>query len=57
METPASTLLPADAVAILQRAARTEIPSGQPLARKKALAGALRRVKAMYPQFFKPEKE
>jgi len=39
----------------LQRAAATPIPSGDPLARIRAINEAERWVKATYPQYFKKE--
>lgn len=53
--TEASRLLPADAVAELQRAAQTPITATDPLARVKAIEQATKRVKANHPQFFKEQ--
>jgi len=54
---PICKLLPDHAREILQHAAATPIPDGQPLARKKALDAANRRVRKLYPKFFITEKE
>lgn len=48
-----SQLLPADAVAQLQRAALTPITEDDPLARVKAIEQTTRRIKMQHPQFFK----
>lgn len=50
-----SRLLPEDARAMLQRAARTPIPPDDPLARQKAVEEANRRVRRMYPEYFLQE--
>jgi hypothetical protein len=47
---PPHRLLPPDAIAILQRAARSE---GTAMQRRKAMEDAEKRVRQMYPQFFK----
>lgn len=49
-------VLPADARAILQRAAATRI-TDDPMARTKAIARATKTVKLMYPNCFKTEPE
>lgn len=46
-------ILPADAIAQLQRAALTPITEDDPLARVKAIEQATRRIKMQHPQFFK----
>jgi hypothetical protein len=51
-----SKVLPADAVAQLQRAALTPITAADPLARVKAIEQTTRRIKVQHPQFFKVEK-
>ena len=50
---PQSTLLPPDAVQLLQQAAKTPIPWRDPLARAKAIDKAVAQIKRQYPQFFK----
>lgn len=45
--------LPADARAILQRAAATRL-DGDPMARRKAIDQATKVVRRMYPAYFKP---
>lgn len=52
---PLANVLPRDAARLLQEAALTPNPRGDPLARLKALERATGRVKAMYPQFFQQE--
>lgn len=51
MTEPPHRLLPPDAIAILQRAAKSE--TGTPMQRRKAMEEAEKRVKRMYPQFFR----
>lgn len=46
------TALPADAVALLQRAAQTPITADDPLARVKAIEQATKRIKRDYPNHF-----
>lgn len=48
-------LLPAEARAILQRAAATRIPDHDPMARTKAINQANKKVRRMYPAYFQPE--
>lgn len=48
-------VLPPEAVAQLQRAARTPFDEFDPLARVKAIEQATRRVKRDYPNFFKEQ--
>jgi hypothetical protein len=48
-----SRLLPASAVAMLQRATKTPITARDPLARVKAIEQAHRRIKLQFPQYFK----
>lgn len=48
-----SRLLPAVAVALLQRSSRTPITADDPLARVKAIEQATRRIKLQFPRFFK----
>jgi hypothetical protein len=50
MTEPPHRLLPPDAIAILQRAAGSE---GTSMQRRKAMEDAEKRVRQMYPQFFK----
>lgn len=52
---PAASLLPAEAVAQLQRAAQTPITAADPLARVKAIEQATQRVRSQFPQFFQSE--
>ena len=47
-----SKLLPEDARRILMRAAKTDVPMWDPMARVKAIEKATEQVKAMYPQLF-----
>lgn len=48
-------VLPADAIALLQRAARTPIPVSDPLARVRAIEQATKRVQQQYPAYFQKE--
>ena len=48
-------LLPIDARMILQRAAQTEIPLDDPLARLKAIENAERQIRLRYPSFFRSD--
>ena len=50
-----SRVLPAAAVAMLQRANQTPVTADDPLARVKAIEQATRRIKMQYPQFFKEQ--
>lgn len=50
-----SRLLPAAAVAMLQRAHQTPITADDPLARVKAIEQATRRIKLQFPQYFKEQ--
>lgn len=52
-----STILPADAIAQLQRAASTPITEDDPLARVKAIEQITRRIKTQHPHFFKRIKD
>ena len=47
--------LPAAAVALLQRAAQTQITASDPLARVKAIEQATKRVKQQFPYHFKKD--
>ena len=49
---PPHQVLPAAAIALLQRAAKTPITADDPLARVKAIEQATKRVKQQYPSFF-----
>lgn len=53
MNDESSRLLPAAAVALLQRANLTPITANDPLARVKAIEQATRRIKIQFPQYFK----
>lgn len=50
---PPHHVLPAAAIATLQRAARTENTAADPLARQKAIEKATQRVKEQFPEYFK----
>lgn len=50
IQTP--TALPAEAVALLQRAANTPITADDPLARVKAIEQVTKRIKRDYPNHF-----
>lgn len=50
-----SQLLPPDAVARLQKAAKTRPTPGDPLARVKALEQAHRAIKSQYPNYFRKD--
>ncbi|CAB3703753.1 hypothetical protein SB816_28485 [Achromobacter sp. SIMBA_011] len=50
---PLSTLLPPEAVRVLQQAARTPITRADPLARVKAIEKACERVRLGNPDFFR----
>jgi hypothetical protein len=52
---PPHRVLPAAAIALLQRAAQTPITADEPLARVKAIEKATKRVKQQYPEFFKKD--
>lgn len=53
-ELPATcATLPEEAVLMLRRAASTPIPSGDRMARAKAVDHAIRFVRLKYPQFFR----
>ncbi|CAB5162337.1 hypothetical protein UFOVP151_20 [uncultured Caudovirales phage] len=47
-----ANILPAEAIAQLQRAALTPITTNDPLARVKAIEQAVKRVKRNHPQYF-----
>lgn len=49
---PPHQVLPAAAIALLQRAAQTPITADDPLARVKAIEQATKRVRQQYPSFF-----
>lgn len=49
---PPHSLLPPDAIALLQKAAQTPNTASDPLARVKAVQQATQRVKAQYPHLF-----
>ncbi|MHA6905454.1 hypothetical protein JK151_08990 [Ralstonia syzygii subsp. celebesensis] len=51
--TPLHQVLPAAAIAQLQRAAQTPINRGDPLARAVAIEQAIQRIKREYPDYFK----
>lgn len=51
-----SSILPADAIAQLQRAALTPVTAADPLARVKAIEQTTRRIKMQHPQFFQGNK-
>jgi hypothetical protein len=55
LQYPTCRLLPEEARAILQRAASTHIPSNDPLARQKAIEDANRKVRNLFPEFFRKE--
>lgn len=58
MKTPTPhQVLPAEAVAQLQRAAKTPITADDPLARVKAIEQATKRIKRDYPHLFQQEHE
>jgi hypothetical protein len=50
-------LLPLHVREILKKAAKTEIPAYDPLARMRAIDHANEMVRRDYPQYFKPEPE
>ncbi|WP_369952292.1 hypothetical protein [Ralstonia syzygii] len=50
---PLHQVLPAAAIAQLQRAAQTPITRGDPLARAVAIEQAVQRIKREYPDYFK----
>lgn len=52
-----STILPADAIAQLQRAALTPVTEDDPLARVKAIEQITRRIKTQHPHLFKGIKD
>lgn len=49
------TFLPAEATALLQKAAATVNPPGDPLVRQKAIERAIAEVKARWPHCFREE--
>ncbi|NLX17395.1 MAG: hypothetical protein GXY45_10575 [Ramlibacter sp.] len=49
---PPARILPPDAVAELQKAARTRILKADPLARVKAINHAIEQIKYRHPEFF-----
>ena len=49
---PPHQVLPAAAIALLQRATKTPITADDPLARVKAIEQATKRVRQQYPSFF-----
>ncbi len=55
MKPTTNHILPAAAIALLQRAAQTPITADDPLARVIAIEQATKRVKRDYPQFFTQE--
>jgi|BarGraIncu00222A_1022003.scaffolds.fasta_scaffold252805_2 hypothetical protein len=48
-------LFPLEVRAMLQRAAQTPIPRGDPYARMKAVDAAIARARQMHPECFQPE--
>jgi len=50
---PVASVLPSEAILLLQKAARTPVPEHDPLARERAINEATLKVKHLYPQFFK----
>jgi hypothetical protein len=54
-DTPGPKLLPLEVRAMLQRAAQTPIPWGDPYARTKAVDAAIARARQMHPECFRPE--
>jgi hypothetical protein len=50
---PPHTLLPPEAIAALQKAARTDAPDCDPLAKTKAIERAIRDIKLAHPHLFK----
>jgi hypothetical protein len=59
MKSPVMTarVLPAEAVKVLQRAAKTPITPVDPLARLKAIDAAIDKVKRMCPECFRHEND
>lgn len=51
------SVLPAEAVALLQRAAQTPVTARDPLARTKAIEQANQRIRLQFPHLFKLETE
>ncbi len=54
-DNPPHTLLPPDAIALLQKAQKTPIPDHDPFARVKAIDKARDRIRQMYPNLFTTE--
>lgn len=52
---PPHSLLPPDAIALLQKASQTPIPAHDPHARVKAVDKARERIRTMYPNLFTTE--
>jgi hypothetical protein len=48
-------LFPLEVRAMLQRAAQTPIPKGEPYARAKAVDAAIQRARQLHPECFRPE--
>jgi hypothetical protein len=53
LEPPVAKVLPAEARALLQRAAQTVVHPRDPMARERAIDRAIAHIKLQYPQFFK----
>jgi len=53
--TPPPPILPAEAVALLQRAAQTPVTPRDPLARVKAIEQANQRIRNLFPHLFQTE--
>jgi hypothetical protein len=54
-DNPGPKLFPIEVRAMLQRAAQTPIPRGDPYARTKAVDAAIMRARQMHPECFRPE--
>lgn len=52
---PPHTLLPPDAIALLQKAQKTPIPDHDPFARVKAIDKARERIRQQHPNLFTTE--
>lgn len=52
---PPHSVLPPDAIALLQKAQKTPIPDHDPFARVKAVNKARERIRQMYPNLFTTE--
>lgn len=52
---PPHSVLPVEAIALLQRAAKTPVTDADPLARVKAIEQATAKVKREYPTYFQKE--